>query len=82
VNQPVLEVDLRQVELVGPLERNERDREILQRETGRIEQRDVGGRFSAGRGSDEHVADLAHVLSIDEAGCNSRGKLASMTGLS
>src|SRR5215212_5631732 len=44
------EVERREVELVGPLRRRERDREILDRESRRIEHRDVVARLTALRG--------------------------------
>jgi hypothetical protein len=38
-----LELDLRQAELVRPLHRRERDRKVLDREPGRVEERDLLG---------------------------------------
>ena len=43
------EVDLRQVELVRDLVGGERDREVLDREPGRVEHRDLVGRAAPGR---------------------------------
>ena len=57
----VLERDLGEVEPVGPLQRGERNREILQREPGRVEGGDVACVAPALCLARQHAADLRHV---------------------
>ena len=53
----MLELDLRQVELGRALHRRERDREVLDREAGRVEERDLGVVAAAVLGAGEHRAE-------------------------
>src|SRR5437588_5760402 len=52
----VLEVERREVQLVCALGRCERDGEVLDREAGRVEDRDLAPRLPAGRLSHENCA--------------------------
>src|SRR5207244_978402 len=64
----VLEVERREVQLVGALHRCERDGEVLDREAGRVEDGDVARRLAAGRLSHENCAELVRLVLSDRPG--------------
>jgi hypothetical protein len=76
-----LQVEPRQVELVDLRERGLRDREILNRETRRVEQRHVFGASPAVGVAREHGTELGHVFPRDGAGLNCSCELSAVTCL-
>jgi hypothetical protein len=76
-----LEVERGEVELIGALHRGERDGEILNSQAGRVENRDVVLRLTAGCRTGEHLAELGHVLARDLASLDRVRKVAVVTGL-
>ena len=67
---------LRQVELGRSLDGGERDREILNREAGRVEHRDLVFAAASFRGSGEHVSELRCIGSRDASGFDGVRKVA------
>src|SRR5881275_1930795 len=65
VHGVTLQSDRRQIQLAGALDRGERDCEVLDSESGAVEERDVVVRLTTRRGPREHVAELRHVVSRD-----------------
>src|SRR5206468_2020403 len=72
----VLEVERREVQLVGALHRCERDGEVLDREAGRVEDGDVARRLAAGRLSHENCAELVRLVLSDRTGLDGVSELA------
>jgi hypothetical protein len=67
-SRAILEIDRGQVELADAPHRGERDRQVLNGETGRVEDRRlfvVTPSFSL---ACEHVAELRHVVARDASG--------------
>src|SRR5439155_24869041 len=64
----VLEVERGEVQLVGALHRGERDGQVLDRQPGRVKDRDVVLRLTTGGRPCEHVAKLRHVVLRDPSG--------------
>src|SRR5581483_5230190 len=76
-----LEGNARQVELVPPLERCERDREILKGETGRVEGGDLLGGGAARRRAGEDVAGGGNTLAAGRPRLDRRRALAAVARL-
>src|SRR5712692_11875295 len=77
----ISEIDPRQIELVRALERNERDREILEREARRVERRRLVVGAPSRRVAGEYVADLRDIRTREQARLDSGGALAAVAGL-
>src|SRR5262245_65558568 len=63
----VLELKGGQVEVVLALDRGECDREVLDREPGRVERRDLDVRLPSVRVSGQHSAELRHSAALELA---------------
>ncbi len=61
------EVERRQIELAGSLHRRERDREVLDREPGRVECRDLVIGTAPVRFPGENGAELSDLLALQRA---------------
>ena len=57
------------------------ERQVLDREAGRVEQRDLVGAGAPVRRAGEDGAELGHVVARDEAGLDRAGQLAAVAGL-
>jgi len=64
----ILEIDRGQVELVDALHRGERDRQVLNGETGRVEDRRLVVATPSFSLACENVAELRHVLARHASG--------------
>src|SRR4249919_1879068 len=76
-----LELKRRQVELGLVLDGGERDREVLDREAGRVERRDLVVALPPGGGAVEHSAELGDPAPLELAGFDRVHELAVMAGL-
>jgi len=73
-----LQVERRELQFVRSLERNERNRKILDREPGRIEDGDVFRRPATLGRSREDVPKLRYVVTTENAGFDGVNEIAVM----
>src|SRR5207244_4346876 len=76
-----LQADDGRIELAGAFHRGERDREILNREPGRVEDGDVPVRCPSVGTTDEDVTELRHGVTRDRTGLDRVDEISVVTRL-
>jgi hypothetical protein len=76
-----LQVDRRELQFVCSLHRSQRDREILNCKSPRVEDGDVFLRLATLGCSREDVAKLGHIVTTEDAGFDGVNEIAVMRGL-
>jgi hypothetical protein len=74
-----LEIDRRQIDFARTLHGSKRDRKILNRESGGVENRDVGVRLTAECFASEHIAKLCDFFACDRS-CVDRVRKVAIVG--